>query len=131
MFEINICSLAKKNEEVFIPGKKEPLETQKDQLALLLLRRIRDEAHRFAINFHRDKRATNMKRSHLVEIPGVGSIRIRALLAHFRSIQAIQLASIEEICKVSTRLAINRSYLKTNSLTIQPWIDRVGAVIDD
>ncbi len=98
--ELNICSLAKKQEKIFVPGYNHPLDTDKDQLGLLLLRRLRDEAHRFALSFHRKKRNVAMKRSYLIEIPGVGPKRIKSLLTHFNSIQAIQLASIEDISQV-------------------------------
>ena len=64
---------------------------------MLLLRRLRDEAHRFAITFHRQKRSQRMKRSQLNEIPGLGPQRIKLLLEHFRSIEAIQMASLSEL----------------------------------
>jgi len=62
-----------------------------------LLRRLRDEAHRFAVSFHRQQRGERMKRSRLSDIAGLGPKRVRELLAHFRSIDAIQLASVEQI----------------------------------
>jgi excinuclease ABC subunit C len=62
-----------------------------------LLRRLRDEAHRFAVSYHRQQRGERMKRSRLGDIPGLGPKRVRDLLAHFRSIDAIQLASPEQI----------------------------------
>ncbi len=95
--ELVVCSLAKQREEVFLPGASQPLESEADQLGLLLLRRLRDEAHRFAVSFHRQQRGERMKRSRLSEIPGLGPRRVKDLLAHFRSIDAIQLASLEQI----------------------------------
>ncbi|EAQ74524.1 excinuclease ABC subunit C [Synechococcus sp. WH 5701] len=95
--ELVVCSLAKQREEVFLPGAIQPLESEPDQLGVLLLRRLRDEAHRFAVSFHRQQRGERMKRSRLSEIPGLGPKRVRDLLAHFRSIDAIQLASPEQI----------------------------------
>ncbi len=95
--EIKVCSLAKKNEDLFIPFHKQPLDSQKDEPAILLLRRLRDEAHRFAVSFHRDRRTKRLKRSVLSEIPGLGPKKIKCLLSHFKSIQAIQYASREEI----------------------------------
>jgi len=95
--DLVVCSLAKQREEVFVPGAKEPLESEPDQLGLQLLRRLRDEAHRFAVSFHRQQRGERMKRSRLSDIPGLGPRRVRELLAHFRSIDAIQLASPEQI----------------------------------
>ncbi len=95
--ELVVCSLAKQREEVFIPGVKEPLESEPEQLGVQLLRRLRDEAHRFAVSFHRQQRGERMKRSRLSDIPGLGPKRIKELLAHFRSIDAIQLASVESL----------------------------------
>tara|TARA_B100000614_G_scaffold42751_1_gene35676 strand:+ start:6150 stop:8081 length:1932 start_codon:yes stop_codon:yes gene_type:complete len=98
--EVNICSLAKRNEDIYIPGSTSPLNTNKDQKGILLLRRVRDEAHRFALSFHRNKRTNRMKRSQLNEIPGIGSARIRDLLEHFNSIDAIRLANINDLLEV-------------------------------
>ena len=98
--EVNICSLAKRNEEIFVPGISKPLDIEINQKGLLLLRRVRDEAHRFAVSFHRNKRSSRMKRSQLNEIPGIGASRIRDLLEHFKSIEAIRIASIEDLLLV-------------------------------
>jgi excinuclease ABC subunit C len=95
--ELVVCSLAKQREEVFLPGASEPLESEPDQLGVQLLRRLRDEAHRFAVSFHRQQRGERMTRSRLSDIPGLGPKRIRELLAHFRSIDAIQLASADTL----------------------------------
>jgi len=95
--ELVVCSLAKQREEVFLPGAKLPLESDADQLGVQLLRRLRDEAHRFAVSFHRQQRGERMKRSRLSEIPGLGPKRVREILAHFRSIDAVQIASPEQI----------------------------------
>ena len=97
--ELVVCSLAKQREEVFVPGAREPLESDPDQLGVQLLRRLRDEAHRFAVSFHRQLRGERMRRSRLSDIPGLGPRRIKELLAHFRSIDAIQLASPEQIAQ--------------------------------
>ena len=94
---LNVISLAKKKEEVFIPKVKQSLVTESNQPEMLLLRRLRDEAHRFAITFHRQKRSQRMKRSQLNEIPGLGPQRIKLLLEHFRSIEAIQMATFSEL----------------------------------
>ncbi len=98
--EVTICSLAKKNEEIFIPGFTKSLDTDKNQKGVLLLRRVRDEAHRFALSFHRDKRSKRMNRSQLSQISGLGPSRIRELLEHFKSIDAIRIASKEDLSKV-------------------------------
>ncbi len=98
--EVTICSLAKKNEEIFIPGFTKSLDTDQNQKGVLLLRRVRDEAHRFALSFHRDKRSKRMNRSQLSQISGLGPSRIRELLEHFKSIDAIRIASKEDLSKV-------------------------------
>ena len=97
--ELVVCSLAKQREEVFRPGASQPIESEADQLGLQLLRRLRDEAHRFAVSFHRQQRGERMKRSRLSDIPGLGPKRVKDLLAHFRSIDAIQLASADTIAE--------------------------------
>ncbi len=98
--EVTLCSLAKKNEEIFIPGFAKSLDTDENQKGVLLLRRVRDEAHRFALSFHRDKRSKRMNRSQLSQISGLGPSRIRELLEHFKSIDAIRIASKEDLSKV-------------------------------
>ena len=97
--DLNVCSLAKQREEVFLPGESQPLESEADQLGVALLRRLRDEAHRFAVSFHRQQRGERMKRSRLSDIPGLGAKRVRDLLSHFHSIDAIQLASVDTLAK--------------------------------
>lgn len=95
--DLNVCSLAKQREEIFLPGESQPVESEPDQLGVALLRRLRDEAHRFAVSFHRQQRGERMKRSRLSDIPGLGPKRIRDLLAHFHSIDAIQLATVDQL----------------------------------
>ncbi|MBV9423670.1 MAG: excinuclease ABC subunit UvrC [Solirubrobacterales bacterium] len=92
-----VISLAKRIEEVFIPGRREPLLLAHDTPELQLLQRVRDEAHRFAITHHRVRRDRAMTASILDELPGVGPARKRALLQHFGSPDAILAASSEEI----------------------------------
>jgi excinuclease ABC subunit C len=92
-----VISLAKRVEEVFIPGRDEPLLLAHDTPELQLLQRIRDEAHRFAITHHRIRRDRAMTASILDELPGVGPARKRALLTHFGSPDAIINASREEL----------------------------------
>ncbi|WP_254967144.1 excinuclease ABC subunit UvrC [Cyanobium sp. CH-040] len=95
--DLVVCSLAKQREEVFLPGAGQPLESDPEQLGVQLLRRLRDEAHRFAVSFHRQQRGERMTRSRLTDIPGLGPKRARELLAHFRSVDAIQLASVDSL----------------------------------
>ncbi|MEB3322919.1 MAG: excinuclease ABC subunit UvrC, partial [Synechococcaceae cyanobacterium] len=87
--ELVVCSLAKQREEIFRPGASQPVESEPDQMGVKLLRRLRDEAHRFAVSYHRQQRGERMKRSRLSHIPGLGPKRVKDLLAHFRSIDAI------------------------------------------
>jgi excinuclease ABC subunit C len=92
-----VISLAKRIEEVFIPGRAAPLLLAHDTPELQLLQRVRDEAHRFAITHHRIRRDREMTASILDELPGVGPARKRALLTHFGSPDAILAASREEL----------------------------------
>src|SRR5664279_1527809 len=92
-----VVSLAKRIEEVFLPGRPEPLILGHETPELQLLQRVRDEAHRFAITHHRSRRDRAMKASILDELPGVGPARKRALLQHFGSPDAILEASREEL----------------------------------
>jgi excinuclease ABC subunit C len=94
---VMVISLAKRIEEVFIPGREVPLVLSHDTPELQLLQRVRDEAHRFAITHHRIRRDKAMTASVLDELPGVGPARKRALLAHFGSPNAILAASREEL----------------------------------
>jgi excinuclease ABC subunit C len=94
---VTVISLAKRIEEVFIPGRAAPLVMAHDTPELQLLQRVRDEAHRFAITHHRIRRDRAMTSSMLDDLPGVGPARKRALLAHFGSPDAILSASREEL----------------------------------
>jgi excinuclease ABC subunit C len=95
-----IVSLAKRVEEVFIPGRATPLRLAHDTPELQLLQRVRDEAHRFAITHHRMRRDRAMTASILDGLPGIGPVRKRALLAHFGSPDAVLAASREELAAV-------------------------------
>ncbi|NCJ06908.1 excinuclease ABC subunit UvrC [Synechococcales cyanobacterium C] len=95
-----VISLAKQREEVFLPGAKLPLVTNPDQPSVQLLRRLRDEAHRFAISFHRQQRLDRQRRSRLDDIPGLGHHRQKQLLGVFRSIDYIREATPEQLAQV-------------------------------
>jgi excinuclease ABC subunit C len=99
--QIKVISLAKQREEIFLPGESEPLYTDAEQSGIQLLRRVRDEAHRFAITFHRQQRLRKSRRSRLDEIPGLGFARQKQLLAHFHSVDYIREASIQQLQAVS------------------------------
>lgn len=94
-----VVSLAKQREEIFLPGESLPLPTEAEQPGVQLLRRVRDESHRFAITFHRQQRSEQQKRSYLDDIAGLGSHRQKQLLAHFHSIDYIRAASVEDLAK--------------------------------
>lgn len=97
---IAVISLAKRLEEVYVPGRSDPVPIPRDSDALRLLQRVRDEAHRFALDFHRNRRDTAMTHSLLDELRGVGPVRKRALLQHFGSPEGIVNASREELAGV-------------------------------
>jgi excinuclease ABC subunit C len=94
---VTVVSLAKRIEEVFLPGRQTPLRLAHDTSELQLLQRVRDEAHRFAIEFHRGRRDRAMTRSVLDELPGVGPARKRSILQHFGSPERFLSASREEL----------------------------------
>ncbi|MEA5531578.1 excinuclease ABC subunit UvrC [Dolichospermum sp. UHCC 0684] len=98
--DLRVVSLAKKREEIFLPHSSKPLETDSEQPGVQLLRRLRDEAHRFAVSFHRQQRSDKLKRSHLDEIPGLGQNRQKLLLAHFRSLDYIRQATTTQLTEV-------------------------------
>ena len=98
--DIALCGLAKRLEEVWLPNSSEPIIFPRHSEALYLLQRVRDEAHRFAINFHRSKRSKLMLDSFLDEIGGLGEGRRKALLYKFGTVTALKSASIEEISDV-------------------------------
>ena len=98
---VKVVSLAKKREEIFLPGESEPLATEAEQPGVQLLRRVRDESHRFAVSFHRQQRLKNSRRSRLEEIPGLGFNRQKQLLAHFHSIDYIREASVKQLTEVA------------------------------
>lgn len=98
--EIPVVGLAKRLEELWSPHDQDPILLPRNSEALYLLQRIRDEAHRFAITFHRTKRSKAMLDSALDQIPGLGESRRVALMAHFGSLRALSTASQEEIASV-------------------------------
>ncbi|GAB1537453.1 hypothetical protein NUACC21_00950 [Scytonema sp. NUACC21] len=98
--DLRVVSLAKRREEIFLPGESQPLATEPEQPGVQLLRRLRDEAHRFAVSFHRQQRSDKLKRSRLDEIPGLGHHRQKQLLGHFRSVDYIRQATPAQIAEV-------------------------------
>ena len=106
----NIISLAEREEEIYLPHRSEPLVLSKDSQALRLLQRIRDEAHRFAITYHRNLRGKRQTRSELLQIEGVGDAMVKKLFATFKTLNGIKNASVEEIAEIkgmSEKVATN------------------------
>ena len=117
--DIALCGLAKRLEEVWLPDNADPLIFPRNSEGLYLLQRIRDEAHRFAITFHRSRRSKVMLESLLDEIPGLGSARRAALLDRFGSVSAIRKAELAELAStpgIGEKLA----------LTIAESLARIG-----
>ncbi|CAN5470357.1 excinuclease ABC subunit UvrC [soil metagenome] len=98
--DVAVIGLAKRLEEVWVPGEADPLIMPRNSEGLYLLQRVRDEAHRFAITFHRSKRSRRMTASALDAVPGLGEHRRKALVTHFGSVAKLKQASVEEITLV-------------------------------
>ncbi|SDS10955.1 Excinuclease ABC subunit C [Friedmanniella luteola] len=98
--DVALCGLAKRLEEVWLPDLEEPVILPRTSEGLYLLQRLRDEAHRFAITHHRTRRSKSMVESLLDQVPGLGEVRRKALMAHFGSLKKLRLASVEEIALV-------------------------------
>ncbi|OAP26477.1 UvrABC system protein C [Amycolatopsis sp. M39] len=95
--DIAVVGLAKRLEEVWLPAEPDPMILPRTSDALYLLQRLRDEAHRFAIRYHREKRAKRMQTSELDSVPGLGQARRTALIKHFGSVKKLKQARVEEI----------------------------------
>jgi excinuclease ABC subunit C len=111
---VSLASLAKENEELFIPQLARPVVLPKSALELKLLQRVRDEAHRFAITYFQNVHKKRTFASALDEIPGIGPRRKKALIKHFGSVQSIRLASVTELVKVSGISASLAEKIKEN-----------------
>ncbi len=98
--QVGLISLAKREEEIFLPGRPDPVRLSRRSPALRLLQQVRDEAHRFAIAFQRQKRAARTLTSELLRVPGVGPVKRRALLHAFGSVQGVREASVDQIAAV-------------------------------
>ncbi len=97
---LSVIALAKKQEEVYVPGSQTPLACDPEQPGMQLLRRLRDEAHRFAVKFHRQQRSRRYRYATLAQIPGLGHQRQKQLLAYFHSLDMIQAATAEQLAQV-------------------------------
>ncbi|MFC1435141.1 excinuclease ABC subunit UvrC [Streptacidiphilus sp. N1-3] len=98
--DVALCGLAKRLEEVWLPDEDDPVVLPRSSEGLYLLQRIRDEAHRFAITYQRQKRAKRLTAGSLDAVPGLGETRRVALLKHFGSLKRLRAATVEEICEV-------------------------------
>ncbi|NKQ24685.1 excinuclease ABC subunit UvrC [Streptomyces galbus] len=98
--DIAVCGLAKRLEEVWVPGDDDPVVLPRTSEGLYLLQRVRDEAHRFAITYQRSKRAKRFRAGPLDAVPGLGETRKQALIRHFGSVKKLRAATIEQICEV-------------------------------
>ncbi len=98
--DVTVCGLAKRLEEVWVPEQDDPIIFPRTSEALYLLQRLRDEAHRFAITYHRAKRSKSMTVSALDNVPGLGETRRKALVRHFGSVSALRRAAVEDIMEV-------------------------------
>ena len=99
--DVTVCGLAKRLEEVWVPAQSDPIIFPRTSEALYLLQRLRDEAHRFAITYHRAKRSKSMTVSALDNVPGLGQVRRKALVRHFGSVSALRKAGVQDILEVS------------------------------
>ncbi|WCH90822.1 excinuclease ABC subunit UvrC [Streptomyces moderatus] len=98
--DIAVCGLAKRLEEVWLPGDDDPVVLPRSSEGLYLLQRVRDEAHRFAITYQRTKRAKRFRAGPLDDVPGLGETRKQALIKHFGSVKKLRAATIDQICEV-------------------------------
>ncbi|MFC4497322.1 excinuclease ABC subunit UvrC [Streptomyces ovatisporus] len=98
--DVAVCGLAKRLEEVWVPGEDDPVVLPRTSEGLYLLQRVRDEAHRFAIRYQRSKRSKTLRASPLDAVPGLGASRRQALIRHFGSLKRLRAATVEEICEV-------------------------------
>jgi excinuclease ABC subunit C len=131
--DIGLCGLAKRLEEVWLPDRAEPVILPRTSEALYLLQRVRDEAHRFAITYHRQRRSRSMAQSALDDIPGLGETRRKAILRVFGSVKRLRAASVEEIAAVPGvgRRTAEAVHAALAAVTSAPAVDMTtGEVIE-
>jgi excinuclease ABC subunit C len=105
---IAIIGIAKRLEEIFFPGDSVPLYIDKNSLSLKLIQNLRNEAHRFGITFHRNKRSNSFLKSKLEDIPGIGPESIHKLLEQFGSVKGVEKASVDDLAGLVGRVRANR-----------------------
>jgi excinuclease ABC subunit C len=99
--EIPVAAIAKKFEEIYVPGRSEPIRIPRGSESLFMLQRIRDEAHRFANTFHRESRSKRMVASSLEGVEGLGEARAKRLVKELGSVKAIKSTSLEDLIAIS------------------------------
>ncbi len=138
--DIPVCGLAKRLEEVWLPGEEDPVIMARTSEGLYLLQRIRDEAHRFAINHHRSRRSKSMVESMIDDVPGLGEVRRKTLLKHFGSLKKLREADADAIALVPgigprTASAIKDAVAKadaTRKTVAQPTVNTAtGEIIEE
>jgi len=138
--DIPICGLAKRLEEVWLPDEEDPVIFSRTSEGLYLLQRLRDEAHRFAITHHRNRRSKSMVESVLDEVPGLGEVRRKTLLKHFGSLKKLRQATIDEVAELpgfgrrtaeSVVLAVNLAATKADTGRAPAVNMATGEILDD
>jgi excinuclease ABC subunit C len=124
--DIPVAGLAKKMEEVYLPDQPEPLRIPRDEEALYLLQQVRDEAHRFAIDYHRNLRSKRMVDSVLDEVEGIGPVRKKTLLRRFGSLKKLREATVEELSEVVPEATAADLYSALHSESVGATARRVG-----
>ena len=134
--DVALCGLAKRLEEVWLPGEQHPVILPRTSQGLYLLQRVRDEAHRFAITFHRQRRSKSMTRSALDDVPGLGPGRRSALLAHFGSLAKVRRADVGEVAAApgigpATARAVVEALAAARSAAAPAVNTATGELLDD
>ncbi len=134
--DVALCGLAKRLEEVWLPGEEYPTVLPRTSEGLYLLQRVRDEAHRFAIAFHRQRRSKAMTTSVLDDVPGLGPARRKALLKHFGSVKRLRAADVEAVAEVPglgrTTAALVVQHLARDTAVREPAVNTAtGELVDD
>ncbi|MEU0336839.1 excinuclease ABC subunit UvrC [Streptomyces sp. NPDC006193] len=123
--DIAVCGLAKRLEEVWVPGEDDPVVLPRTSEGLYLLQRVRDEAHRFAIAYQRTKRAKRLRAGPLDDVPGLGETRKQALIKHFGSVKKLRSATVEQIQEVP---GIGRKTAETIAVALARAVPAAPAV---
>ncbi|RMI46472.1 excinuclease ABC subunit UvrC [Streptomyces triticirhizae] len=133
--DVAVCGLAKRLEEVWLPGEDDPVILPRTSEGLYLLQRVRDEAHRFAIRYQRGKRSQSIRKGPLDAIPGLGETRKKALLKHFGSVKRLRAATVEEISEVpgiGRRTAETVAAALSGQATTTPTVNTAtGEIVED